>query len=62
MVIKDNGRGVESMPKGNGNGLENMKRRAEESGGVFSLINNTDSGLTINVKNIPFAKNPTKVV
>lgn len=53
--IEDNGRGMHDMTKSSfGNGLSNMKKRAEESGGTFEFKNNPSDGFLIVVGELPF--------
>ena len=49
--VRDNGKGISESGNGmvNGNGIENMKKRAEEIGGKFEIINKSGRGVTINI-------------
>lgn len=51
LVIRDNGKGFDSVNAVNGNGLKNMKQRAGEIGGTFSIHSSSNSGtsLTLNI-------------
>lgn len=61
ITIKDNGKGIENINSlSRGNGMGNMKKRAEDSGAIINIDSNEGAGLKISVNNIPF-KNPTKV-
>jgi two-component system sensor histidine kinase UhpB len=61
LTIKDNGKGVNNdIVSSSGNGLGNMKKRAEECGGKFTFINKQGEGIAISIEGMPF-KNQTKV-
>jgi signal transduction histidine kinase len=60
LSIKDNGKGI-TAKKEDGNGLGNMKKRTEESGGTFIIEDNPGGGTIVSIENIPIRKNPTKV-
>ncbi len=47
MILKDNGAGFEQLDISNGNGLDNMKRRAENIGGKLDIISSKGEGTTI---------------
>lgn len=49
IVIKDNGKGFNSVTVTPGNGLGNMEKRIEDIGGDFSLISSTDEGTLIKI-------------
>lgn len=49
LQIKDDGRGFNISQKSDGNGLENMKRRAEANGEKLEIESETDSGTTIKI-------------
>jgi len=49
MLIKDNGKGFDLQQSTTGNGLKNMKKRAEEIGAHF-MIDSKPSGTTIELK------------
>jgi signal transduction histidine kinase len=49
MEIKDDGKGFDITSNPMGNGLRNMKRRAEEMGGTLT-IESSDKGTTITLK------------
>lgn len=50
MQIRDNGRGFETSHAMVGNGLNNMRRRAEEIGAVFQLTSKEGNGTTLLIK------------
>jgi len=59
--IVDNGKGINDDAETlAGNGLKNMRKRAEEIGGAFSFKAGNGSGTTIRIQNIQI-ENPTKV-
>lgn len=62
LCISDNGKIMDNVAENSssGNGLENMKKRAEECGGKFSSESNKKDGFIICVKEMPL-KNTTKV-
>ncbi|MGH7973378.1 MAG: sensor histidine kinase, partial [Limisphaerales bacterium] len=45
--VEDNGCGVDPAKTGSGNGLANMQRRLESSGGSFSLRSTPGGGATV---------------
>ena len=49
LAIKDNGRGISEHRKGQGRGMANMHKRAEELGGTMKTISN-DNGTTLEFK------------
>ncbi|HJW28150.1 MAG TPA: ATP-binding protein, partial [Saprospiraceae bacterium] len=49
MIIADDGTGFEPAHQQNGNGLDNMAKRAEEVGGQFKLDSRAGEGTTIQV-------------
>lgn len=55
IMVTDNGMGISPRLPRNGNGLRNMKKRAEELGGTFEMTTEMDAGTQINVK-IPVTK------
>jgi signal transduction histidine kinase len=50
MLIRDNGKGFDTSEATKGNGLKNMKKRAEEIGAQFSIDSNPGKGTTIQLK------------
>lgn len=53
MTIEDNGEGFDPSNASKGNGLNNMKRRAEESGAVLNITSETGKGTRVEfIKNI----------
>ena len=50
MLISDNGKGFDTNQSTNGNGLKNMKKRAEEMGGQFMIDSKRGSGTTIELR------------
>ena len=50
MTIRDDGKGFDISKSTEGNGLKNMKKRAEEIGADFSIDSNPGSGTTIQLK------------
>ena len=49
--VVDNGNGISNKNSDmiNGNGIENMKKRAEEIGGKFEIISEKDIGVKISI-------------
>ena len=47
MILKDNGAGFDQSEISNGNGLDNMKRRAENMGGKLEIVSSKGQGTTI---------------
>lgn len=47
LSVKDNGIGFDGKPKGSGNGLKNMHRRAEELGGTLNVVSSPLHGTKI---------------
>lgn len=60
ITIRDNGRGASLKTKGGGNGLLNMKKRIEETGGRFRFEHREGQGAVTVFENIPL-ENTTKV-
>lgn len=58
LFIRDNGQGLpnDTSNSSSGNGLENMKKRAEECGGKFSFRTKKNEGITISITEIPLKK------
>lgn len=52
LVIQDNGRGMDLEQPSSGNGLGNMKKRAEEIQGKFVVNSAAGRGMTISIENI----------
>lgn len=50
MQIKDNGRGFDSLTEPQGNGLLNMKTRAEKIGGQFGIETESEHGTIIKIR------------
>jgi signal transduction histidine kinase len=50
MLIRDNGKGFDTKQSPNGNGLKNMKKRAEEIGAWFMIDSLPGNGTTIELK------------
>lgn len=50
MIIEDNGKGFDTQITSSGNGLKNMKKRAEEIGGAFRIDSAPGGGTTIQLK------------
>lgn len=50
MLIRDNGKGFDTGRSTNGNGLKNMKKRAEEMGAYFTIDSKPGAGTTIELK------------
>jgi signal transduction histidine kinase len=50
LQIKDDGRGFDNSEQSSGNGLENMKTRAEKIGGIFEINSENGCGTMITVK------------
>jgi len=50
MLIHDNGKGFDTGQPSNGNGLKNMKKRAEEMGAQFIIDSRPGGGTTIELK------------
>jgi signal transduction histidine kinase/tetratricopeptide (TPR) repeat protein len=50
MMIRDNGKGFDMNKPSQGNGLKNMKKRAEEVGGILSIDSLPGSGTSIQFK------------
>lgn len=50
LMVSDNGRGFDPGEDSEGNGLNNMRRRAEQSGGSFQIESQKDKGTTIKVR------------
>lgn len=59
-AIKDNGKGIDSSPGQHGNGLMNMKKRAEEMGASFTITTSPGNGTTLVMEGIQY-ENTTKV-
>lgn len=61
IVISDNGKGIDenSVPKGTGNGLQNMKKRIVSINGTLNIENNNGTNLIIN---IPLKEATTQLV
>ena len=47
LFIKDNGKGFDTNHKSEGNGLKNMKKRAEDLRGIFDIHSEPDKGTSI---------------
>ena len=56
LKIKDNGVGFSRLTSGHGNGLVNMKERAEELNGRFQIYSEPGNGTTIDLI-IPITQN-----
>lgn len=50
MMIRDNGKGFDMNKSSEGNGIKNMKKRAEEIGAKFRIDSYPGSGTTIQLK------------
>lgn len=50
LLIHDNGKGFDTHQNTEGNGLKNMKRRADEMGGQFMINSYPGKGTTIQLK------------
>ena len=50
MTISDNGKGFDQQQTTVGNGLKNMKKRAEEIGAQFMINSNPGNGTIIELK------------
>jgi signal transduction histidine kinase len=50
LTIADNGRGFQISPEGGGNGLRNMRRRAEQLSGQVHLDSTPGDGTTVRLK------------
>ena len=44
--VKDNGRGFQ-QPRSNGHGLENMRARLKQAGGIFEYVSNSQTGTVV---------------
>ena len=53
LCIKDNGKGYDGQIRGNGNGLRNMRKRAEEMQGSLEIISAPDEGFFLWIK-VPY--------
>lgn len=61
LAVSDNGKGLNGQTKlHGGNGLVNMKKRIEETGGIYRIESVQGKGVKVILENIPF-KNSTKV-
>ncbi len=61
LTVSDNGKGFGASKRpGGGNGLVNLKKRIEETGGVYRVESVPGKGVTVTLENIPL-KNTTKV-
>jgi signal transduction histidine kinase len=47
LSVKDFGKGFEQAAKGRGNGLDNMKNRAKESGGILAINSTQGTAITL---------------
>lgn len=52
VIVKDNGQGMDLSSNPNGNGLGNMKKRAEENGGKFLIQTEPGKGTWIIIENL----------
>ena len=50
MVVRDNGKGFDTTLMTEGNGIRNMKRRAQEIGGNLSIASYPGNGTTIHLQ------------
>jgi len=50
MLIRDNGKGFDTAGPISGNGLKNMKKRADEMGGQFVINSKPGRGTTIELR------------